>query len=180
MASGRTHETINLVVLGSLAAAYAFGLAQGLNAELEALAPPRTRLTFAVAYLAGTFLVTPDLDLAERRVRAKNNWGLLGLLWVPYGALFKHRGWSHSWFVGPLTRLLYLVVLVLALAYLVTLVGSLLGLSLRLEAPLVAGWREPALGALAGYYLSQWLHLIADGIWPDHGPRRMGGKRRRR
>jgi uncharacterized metal-binding protein len=28
------------------------------------------------------------------------------------------------------------------------------------------------MGALIGYYLSQWLHLIADGVAPDHGMRR--------
>jgi uncharacterized metal-binding protein len=26
---------------------------------------------------------------------------------------------------------------------------------------------------LLGYYLSQWLHLVADGIWPDHDLRRL-------
>ena len=25
---------------------------------------------------------------------------------------------------------------------------------------------------LSGYYLSQWLHLIADGVRPDHGLRK--------
>lgn len=180
MANGRTHETINLVALGTIAAGYAYGLSQGLGPDLDLVAPPPLRLSFVISFLVGTFLVTPDLDLAENRVRAKSNWGLLGLLWIPYGSLFKHRGLSHSWFVGPLTRLAYLALLGLTLSYLLSVAGPAFGYTFSFETHLIDGWRELALGALAGYYLSQWLHLIADGVWPDHGMRRARrGKRRR-
>lgn len=179
MASGRTHETVNLVALGAIAVGYGYGVVQGHAADLDLIAPPPFRLAFVLSYLVGTFLVTPDLDLAENRVRAKSNWGLLGLLWVPYGALFKHRGLSHSWLVGPLTRLAYLALLGLATSYLLSLVGPYLGYTFSFETRVAGEWRELALGALFGYYLSQWLHLVADGVWPDHGRKRGSRKRRR-
>ena len=37
-----------------------------------------------------------------------------------------------------------------------------------------------AVPLLLGYYLSQWLHLIADGVHPDHGVRHSLRKLRRR
>ena len=169
--SGRTHETINLVFFGGLAAGYAYARAQGLTGEVSDLIQPTVTL-FSVSYMVGTFLVTPDLDLAENSVRSKSNWGLLGLLWVPYGALFSHRGLSHTWFLGPLTRLLYLVMVALALSWVVTVLSPYFGYTFSIRTRLAYNWQELALGALSGYYLSQWLHLIVDGISPAHHSRR--------
>lgn len=178
--SGRTHEAINLTFFSGLAAGYAYARSQGIVAEVDIINPPSVSL-FSLSYLVGTFLVTPDLDLAENSVRSKSNWGLLGLLWEPYGALFAHRGLSHTWFVGPLTRLVYMAVVGLALAWLATMVAPYFGYEIRFQAQLAENWTELALGALVGYYLSQWLHLIADGVAPDHGlKRRKKGRKRRR
>jgi uncharacterized metal-binding protein len=180
VASGRAHESINLGAYIGLAAAYQYARSQGALAGAEALVNRQTLTLFSLSYLIGTFLVTPDLDLAEQRVRSKSNWGLLGLLWVPYGALFSHRGLSHSWFLGPLTRLLYMVVVALAISWLAAVLAPLFGYSLSVRTYLVTGWQQLALAALVGYYLSQWLHLVADGIWPDHGARRATRRARRR
>ena len=171
MPSGRVHETINLVVFGAAAAAYTYAQAHGYTERFDTLLAPETAALFTVSYLVGTFLVTPDLDLADNRVRAKSNWGLLGLLWAPYGEMFSHRGLSHTWFVGPMTRLLYMVMVGLALSWVATVISSHFGYTFSVR----AGWRENSwelsLGSLLGYYLSQWLHLIADGVKPDHGSR---------
>ena len=78
MPSGRVHEAINVSVLGLAAAGYLAYQPQLGIAESHAIA-------FAASYLWGSFLVTPDLDLAEQNVRAKGRWGVLGLFWVPYG-----------------------------------------------------------------------------------------------
>lgn len=56
MPSGRAHEALNLAALGGLALAH---LAAGLSGGPRAWA-------FGLAYLAGTYLLSPDLDLAER------------------------------------------------------------------------------------------------------------------
>lgn len=176
VASGRTHETVNIVALGALGALYAWGRNEGYGAAIDAVAPPSTRAAFTLAFLVGTFFVTPDMDLAEKNVRAKSNWGLLGLLWVPYGLMFKHRGLSHSWLLGPLTRLAYLVLLGLGALYLLSALGPTFGYSFSVEARVFGNWQPIALGALAGYYLSQWLHLAADGHAPWKGWFR-GGRR---
>jgi uncharacterized metal-binding protein len=169
--SGRIHEAINLTFFAGLAAGYAYAKAQGMTTELEQVLASQTLTAFSTSYLIGTFLVTPDLDLAEQGVRAKSNWGLLGLLWVPYGAMFSHRGLSHSWIVGPLTRILYLAIVFLALSWVAAQIAPYFGYRFSMTAQLGENWRELAMGALIGYYLAQWLHLVADGIAPDHGAR---------
>ena len=178
MPSGRTHEAINLTAFGLLVGGYAALQSQGYTAEYDVLLAPETVGVFTAAYFTGTYLVTPDLDLAENHVRAKSNWGLLGLLWVPYGKLFSHRGLSHSWLIGPLTRLLYMVLVALAIGWGVSALSPYFGYTFRIRIALRENWQELAIGALAGYYLSQWLHLLADGIQPDHMWK--GRKRRRR
>ena len=162
MPSGRTHEAINLTLLGLGGAFY---LAQGGSPE-----EPRA-LAFLLGYLAGTFLLSPDLDLAEKGVRAQRRWGVLGALWRPYGWLFRHRGLSHTWILGPLTRLGYLLLLLFLLYGLLKGVAAFMGASLALALPPLP--KEVLLFGLLGYYLSQWLHLVADGIWPDHDLRRL-------
>ncbi len=176
MPSGQTHEAINLTFFAGLAAGYAYARAQGLTQEFETLLAPQTVTLFSLSYLVGSFLVTPDLDLAENNVRAKRHWGLLGLLWVPYGTMFNHRGMSHTWVIGPLTRLVYMAVVGLGLAYLTNIVAPYFGYQIQFQTQLSNNWQELALGSLLGYYLSQWLHLVADGISPDHGRKRSKAK----
>ena len=179
MPSGQTHESINLTFFAGIAAGYAYARSQGITKEIDLLFEPQTLTLFCISYLIGSFLVTPDLDLAESHVRAKRHWGLLGLLWIPYGVLFNHRGLSHTWILGPATRLVYMAVVGLALAWLIMNAAPYFGYQVSFQAQLVHNWQELSLGALAGYYVSQWLHLIADGIWPDHGIKRRSKKKRR-
>jgi len=164
MADGRSHERVNLVALGGLAATWYMLQLQGRPFLPESLAPLPARLAFLVSYLVGTFLITPDLDLANRSVRAKKHWGLLGILWVPYGAVFRHRGLSHSWLLGPLTRLIYLLMLLLALAELFQVAAGWLGYRLEVRAALDGQWGWLLAGSAVGYYLSQWLHLLVDSL----------------
>lgn len=170
MPSGRVHELINLSVLGLASAGYWVYQKELSIAEPVAVAA-------VGSYLLGTFLVTPDLDLAEQAVRPKGRWGLLGLFWVPYGWMFAHRGLSHTWIVGPLTRILYMGAMGMLLYWLLKLVLGYLNIHLDLQGRLQAPPQEIIWGLVVGYYLSQWLHIAADGIWPDTLFR---GKRRRR
>ncbi|WP_235692815.1 metal-binding protein [Deinococcus aquaedulcis] len=162
--SGRVHNLINIAAYSVLAAVTLIATRQ----EVVVVTPTQA-LHFTLAFAAGTFLLSPDLDLAEGRVDSKRHWGVLGVLWVPYGMLFSHRGWSHTWLVGPLTRLLY-VALIAALVW-----GVLLYVVPGVTLPqLPATFNLHALWPpLLGYYLSQWLHLMADGVRPDHAARRV-------
>lgn len=152
MASGEKHERINLTALAVMGGAWVAAEVSGVNV------PTTPALSFAATYLVGTLYVTPDMDLAEqaRTVRPKRRWGRFGALWVPYGLYFRHRGISHSYLVGPMTRIVYLgVILALPL-------GVAFGIGLI---PVAVVMNTPAmLGGLAGFYVSQWMHLWADGI----------------
>ena len=117
---------------------------------------PEFVLAFGAGFLFGTLLVTPDLDLHFNDARRR--WGGLRFIWAPYVALSKHRGISHSYVLGPIIRLLYLAVLIV----------PLVALALHVAGPVhvtVPTWVVSL--ALAGYFVSQWLHLLCDRIQPD-------------
>ena len=174
--SGRVHNLINIAVYTGLAAGALY-----LTQQKGVVITPAQGLYFSLGYGVGTLLLSPDLDLAEGNVDSKRRWGLLGFLWVPYGVLFSHRGLSHTWILGPLTRLLYL-------GLMVTLMWGLVH-ALRPHQFTLPLLGPPRLGdqllatklgypLLIGYYLSQWLHLMADGVRPDHGLKHSGRKLR--
>ena len=175
MPSGRIHNLINTLTLVGLG-----GVAGYVHQQNILRMEPGAVVAFAGAFLAGTYLLSPDLDLAEQNVSSKTNWGWLGFLWVPYGWVFSHRGLSHTWLVGPLTRLFYLALLLALPVFLLR--DPILYVQLKeisrgpiydLLQSFKRFWLHPAvalntLTALGlGYYVSQWLHLIADGVAPD-------------
>ncbi|MFC4454337.1 metal-binding protein [Deinococcus sonorensis] len=168
MPSGRVHNLINIAAYALLSAGALYLTHVPTFQAAPLVITPVQAASFTLAYAAGTFLLSPDLDLAEGKVDSKRHWGVLGFLWVPYGLLFSHRGFSHTWLLGPLTRLVYLALMVLLVWGLLHLLVPQLPLP-WLPQPLSL---KVLLPALIGYYLSQWLHLIADGVRPDHGLRR--------
>lgn len=104
MPSGRTHLRIELITLPLWALLfYLF-----VDAAWGAVA------LFVGAYLFSSLLLSPDLDL--RHNEARQRWGLLGFVWLPYTKIFKHRGVSHSLLFGTLTRLGYLALLAVIVA----------------------------------------------------------------
>jgi uncharacterized metal-binding protein len=115
---------------------------------------PQVSLLYMAGGAVGTLYLSPDIDLPDSR--ASKRWGFLSLLWEPYRVFHPHRGTSHSWVYGPLSRLLYLFfpsfVLLLVLGVdPAPLLRPLL--NLKVSAPL-----------LAGYLFSQWAHLVQDGV----------------
>lgn len=173
MPSGKVHDAINLGVLAAVGGAAAALASTGALPWASLM--PGAPSTYAVAgYLIGTFLITPDLDLADGHVSAKRRWGLLGWLWVPYGSVSRHRGRSHSWILGPSVRLIYLALI----AGLI-----LLGLkALNIDVPPLKRPGDGALWMIGGYFVSQWLHLIADREmpWRSLRPARSRGTKKRR
>lgn len=145
---GYQHTALNFAVFAPLGAV---GLFAG---RVDAV------LAFGVGFAVGTLLITPDLDL--RFNDAARRWGALRFVWTPYHLLSKHRGVSHTYLVGPVTRLLYLAAWVLPALLLTGAVRP--GELGRGGVP--AGVRMAAAQGMAGYLVSQWLHLMADGIWP--------------
>ncbi|WP_287369675.1 metal-binding protein [Oceanithermus sp.] len=158
MPRGPVHETVNLSLLAVQAIAYA---------RYQPALPSGFAEGYLAGFLLGTLWITPDLDLAERRNRPRplRFWGLLKPLWVPYGLLFRHRGLSHTWIAGPLSRILYILFVLQGLSYGLSLtpVGQHLP-----DPSALQGWLASplGLGIVAGYFVSQWAHLVLDGIAP--------------
>ena len=157
MPSGKTHIRIDiffLILMGAVAVYFRDDLVQRFG---------RDRLVeygavFAVSYLFGTFLLSPDLDLKDN-VSAKN-WGLLRLFWRPYAALFRHRGLSHTPVVGSLTRILYMAVVIYVV---VAAANALFDMKIRMSFhDLQAANRNLALTALAGVCAPDLLHVLTD------------------
>lgn len=160
--SGRVHNLINIAAYSVLAA----GVLYAVKTNMVVVTPVQT-LNFTLGFMAGTFLLSPDLDLSEGRVDSKRHWGILGFLWIPYGMIFCHRGLSHTWILGPLTRLAYMAVMIAIIVGLIRSFAPEVQLP-QIPQPISLKFLVPI---IAGYYLSQWLHLLADGVYPDHGMR---------
>lgn len=147
MPSGKTHVAIELFAW------------PGFVAGFHSLFQPAWEETaiFALAYLVSSLLLSPDLDL--RHNSARRRWGPLGFLWVPYFTIFKHRGMSHSFLLGSLTRLVYL-----GAVFGLVLVGlSSFGFALPQEAP---SWLSERTLLIVGgaLYLPNVLHVLLDRI----------------
>ena len=117
MPSGKTHLRIELFLLPLVLLAFCYWVFPLLEPRYQWQAFS----LFGGAYLVSSLLLSPDLDL--RHNSARNNWGVLGFVWIPYTKIFKHRGLSHSLILGTLTRLAYLLAVgaVIALAVWVAL-----------------------------------------------------------
>ncbi|MDX1662668.1 MAG: DUF2227 family putative metal-binding protein [Candidatus Promineifilaceae bacterium] len=139
----------------------------------------------ALAGVAVTLVINPDLDLLENSIAAKLRrdwapawarrglWRLFWLLlalplirvfwltWYPYGRLFPHRSWgSHLPVVSTLIRLLYIslwLFLILAPLVYYDVVTTAVLVQLMSDLPLVGVG-----GVLAGWTASDVLHFIMD------------------
>lgn len=148
MPSGRTHLRIELFLFPVALLAFwywAFPL-------LEPRYQWQAFSLFGGAYLLSSLLLSPDLDL--RHNSARNNWGVLGFVWIPYTKIFKHRGVSHSLIFGMLTRLAYLSLIG---AVIVLAVWAAIQYILRRELA-IPQWQLDAYG----YY---WLAIFIGGLW---------------
>ncbi len=169
---GPVHESFNSLLI---LAEYVFTRSAVANGILsESLV-----LSHVLGFAAGTYLITPDLDMADRKaVTPLRFWGPLRALWWPYGRAFKHRRLSHTWLLGPATRL----------AYLMALAALILALAARLKSPLPGllfrwvGDHPGLVGAwVFGYFNAQWAHLIVDRVLgkPRGRPRATGSRHAR-
>lgn len=139
--NGRQHEM-------HTAGALALG-----GAVIAALLGWEEAVAFMGSGLISSLYLSPDLDLRDSR--PSRRWGLLSLLWEPYRLLHPHRGRSHTYLYGPLSRLAYV-----GLPLYLLLKGALPEMSLSLPASVWAS-------LLSGYLLGQWAHLWQDRIKPS-------------
>ena len=148
MPSGKTHLRIELLLLGLWGALGAYLILQGWITL-----PPVA--IFAASYVVSMALLSPDLDLAGSRPFKR--WGPLQVLWWPYAAVFRHRRLSHHWFLGPLTRVGYVLAWVAAVGVALGWIGAR---DFDVRPP-----NATTFGAVAlGVYVPNMTHIAADGI----------------
>jgi uncharacterized metal-binding protein len=149
MPSGKTHQRLEAALLVLLWTPLL------IWCLIRRWAGPTDAIGFGFAYGFSMALLSPDLDL--RNSAAFQRWGPLRWLWIPYAAMFRHRRISHHLLLGPLTRVLYLGLFVLA--------GALVVLVIRGRAfpPATVSIRL-LLAVLVGLYVPNATHICADRI----------------
>jgi len=117
---------------------------------------------FVGAYVFSSLFLSPDLDLGKSDPQSR--WGVFGIFWKPYAKVFHHRGVSHNPLLGPVSRILYLTVIVFAIWS-----GLHYGFSVEMVEgkDLVQGWKKgfnaPWLWAtVIGLLLPNEIHILAD------------------
>ena len=108
MANYQTHARFNLLLALPLLAFF-------LHYFFEPGRQPVILFSGAFAY--ATLFMNPDLDLANQ-IKIFSLRGLLTLPFRFYSLVFRHRGLSHHFFLGTLTRLLWLSCFYILIAYL--------------------------------------------------------------
>jgi len=101
MASGNTHDLLNLATLP----VFLYGV------------PHEYFLYFGSAYVISTILLSPDIDLHHSI--PSRRWKMMKWFWHPYRMFFKHRGLSHFPIIGTISRLLYVLALVIFLYFVI-------------------------------------------------------------
>ncbi len=98
MASGKNHDFLNFLTLPI----FLYGV------------PHEYFLDFAVGYVISTIFLSPDIDL--KHSHPTKRWKILKYFWRPYQKILKHRGLSHTPFVGTITRYIY-VLFIISIVY---------------------------------------------------------------
>lgn len=112
MPDGKHHDIINFSVLFVLLSCiFYFGVWKENTLFLK-YTDAYIISIFAVFYLFATLFLSPDLDIDSTPYK---RWKWLRILWWPYKEIFKHRGLSHHFIIGPLSIVLNLAIIVVAL-----------------------------------------------------------------
>jgi uncharacterized metal-binding protein len=135
---------------------------------------PEYALEFATGCFIG-LLVTPDLDIdattyTEELLRMIPPIGFLfRVCTFPYAILFVHRGWSHHFIVGTLSRVIWLFIISLVIAAFVSGVAAWFGkyneAAFFTAKSVILYMLHPAL--LAGMLIQDLNHYALDGLFSE-------------
>ena len=147
MASGRTHEIINLIALPPT---YYF-------------LSPSDGFSFLAGYLVGTFFITPDNDLFHSRPIKR--WKIFKFIWYPYVKFSSHRGLSHIPVLGTVIKLAYigsiLLILYVALEFFLRHIG-MYDFSLDLRQILS---NKHIITFVIGVMIAEFFHILTDMVY---------------
>lgn len=147
MASGRTHDIINLTALP----VFVYYL------------KPEDFLAFSSGYLIGTFLLSPDNDLYHSKPNKR--WKFLRFIWLPYVKIFSHRGVSHLPILGLVFKLFYLFLIFFIFYFFVQ--TFIFKESLNLNKEMIKEFlKSPfVLSFFIGLIIAEFMHIITDIIY---------------
>jgi len=186
MPRATVHKHFNVIIVVPL---FTFLLYQVLIwCEIDYQLVLRNTLFFVLAFLYGTFFFSPDLDVAY--MNRLWSWRIIfNFPFIPYALLFRHRGISHHPFWGLISRVLYLLLLIILGVYLyflmrtfwnVGLVKEDLGGEAQKTVFFIGSWgkefqaflwknRLSCLLVILGFFISDFSHLALDRLsrfWP--------------
>lgn len=111
-------------------------------------------ILFLLSYFIGTVYLTPDIDTRSEASRR------CGISCTPYRWFFTHRGISHHWLYGILTRIIYVLLIIGLLIFFIsglpeinTFINTLLSYKIEM------------LFIITGLFLSNLFHIILDTIF---------------
>ncbi|MEQ8224832.1 MAG: metal-binding protein [Candidatus Eremiobacterota bacterium] len=161
MATGKTHEHINIFLLILLVPLYLSRMKDWSGTAI-----------FGLFYILGTFYFSPDLDMAN--TLPYRRWGFLKFIWYVYSKIIPHRSWiSHSFFIGTLFRLLWFTACLFLSGFFIVWILHFTSIG-NFSQSYIAAWLEIKkfclqnknylIPAFLGLFLSSLLHQVVDVI----------------
>lgn len=149
MAQYKTHARFNLFLALPL---LIWALVYFIRPDIEYV------FVFTGAYFYGTLFMNPDLDLAHQ-IKLFSVRGFLTLPFRSYSKIFRHRGISHSIPWGTVTRVLWLMMILILTMF-------LLDYTIRKKKffQFVSDYRFFFLYGFTGLVLADFCHLILDHV----------------
>lgn len=148
MSSYKTHSSFNLIIALPL-------LIVGGTYYLHT--DPFDLGLFALAFIYGTFFMSPDMDLANQ-IKLFSVKGLLTIPFRSYAMVFRHRGISHSWLWGTVTRVLWFMLFIMVTMY----VAYNIEPNGRTVAHYFQIYRRELLAVFCGLFAADFSHLLLD------------------
>ncbi|HRW58827.1 MAG TPA: DUF2227 family putative metal-binding protein [Chlamydiales bacterium] len=145
MPSYRKHKQINLFLLPLF-----LSLAGGMKIPLSFLG------LFSLAYLYSTFYMNPDMDVCNQ-IKLFSFRGLMTFPFRFYALFTKHRGLSHSFFLGTILRCLYLIgfiILILSLSQYIQIHSWNFSFLIKYRPELVT--------IFIGFLIADLVHILSD------------------
>ena len=98
MAQYKTHSFVNIIIALPL---FLWGIFYTYKPNYEIM------IIFSICFIYSTLYMSPDVDISNK-IKLFSIRGLLTLPFRFYSLIFKHSGIFHSFFLGTITRVLWL------------------------------------------------------------------------
>lgn len=108
---------------------------------------------FIIGFFIGTVFLSPDIDIKSESARR------CGIACTPYRKMFSHRGVSHHWLWGTVTRIIYVLIIIGLITGLVyVLKFPLPDITILLQHPI------EIITLIIGIFIANLLHTVIDAL----------------